>query len=70
MTERCCGCGRETPNYEFVAVLKIDDTFVHRPICQPCFLEPARRPGLKAHFFNRTHGERAARVAGSTTVEA
>jgi hypothetical protein len=68
VTDRCCGCGAEAPNSQWVAVIKElgSDCFVHRAICQMCYVQPARRPGLKAHFFPRPYGAVAAQAAGAT----
>lgn len=69
--DTCCGCGQTltTPS-KMVAVMADpaeSGNFVHRPICEACFVNPSNRTQpVKAHFFPRARAESAVRAAGSS----
>jgi hypothetical protein len=67
--DTCCGCGASlaAPS-QYVAVIKEGDTFVNKPVCDPCHRDPAHRTvALKAHFFPRHAAKAATSAAGSST---
>lgn len=67
--DTCCGCGASlTAPSQYVAVIKEDDTFVNKPVCDACHRDPAHRTvTLKAHFFPRHAATAATSAAGSSS---
>jgi hypothetical protein len=67
--ETCAGCDVSALSHPFVAVMRENGTWVKKPVCTQCWLDPTHRTTpLKAHFFSRAQGEAAVAAAGSSTI--
>lgn len=66
----CAGCGASAQLHPYVVVQAADGGgFESKPVCTPCWKDPAHRTTpLKGHFFQVHQAEAAVAAAGSSSL--
>jgi hypothetical protein len=70
--ELCIGCGiaAKAEGHPMVAVVSHDGTFVAKPVCKACHVDPEHRTlgPIKGHFFPAGAAQIAVARAGSSSL--